>query len=63
MAAGYRNKNSKRLLSKTALHHLQAVEYGIGRRKICSDHKEWNFHDFVERAVEVIIILRTRDKE
>jgi hypothetical protein len=63
MTPGNRNRNSKRLFSKNALHHLKAAEYETERHKISSDHKAWDFRDFVDRALKVILILRIRDKE
>jgi hypothetical protein len=63
MAAGYRNGNLKHLLSEAALDHLKSIEYGIDECKICLNDKQFDYDDFVDLTLKVILILRNRDKE
>ena len=62
MSAGNKNVKTKRVLSKTAIHHIKTEQYEPGKRRISSEHMNWDYHDFVERALKVILTMRLRDK-
>jgi hypothetical protein len=61
MRARGRKANAKHLLSATARHHLKTLE--LERCQAAVDRKSWNYNEFVTRLLEIIVILRTGDKQ
>ena len=62
MPAPNRNETAKHLFSSTAREHLKAIGREIEGCQIMAKQEQWNYNDFVNRVLEVIAILRLRDK-
>jgi hypothetical protein len=61
MAAGGRKVNTKRILSTTGWHHLKTLD--LESRQIAVEKNEWNYNEFVARLLEIIVVLRTGNKQ
>jgi hypothetical protein len=61
MTARGRKANTTRLLSATGRHHLKALE--LRGRQTSVEKNSWNYNEFVTRLLEIIVVLRTGDKQ
>jgi hypothetical protein len=62
MPAPNRNETAKHLLSTTGRQHLQTIVREIEGCQIIAKQKQWDYNDFVNRVLEVIVTLRLREK-
>ena len=61
MPTGNGKGNDKHLLSATGLHHLKTID--LEGHQAAADKNVWNYNEFVARLMEVIVALRTKDKQ
>ncbi len=61
MTARGRKTNTKHLLSATGRHHLKVSE--LPWRQTSVEKNSWNYNEFVARLLEIIVVLRTGDKQ
>jgi hypothetical protein len=60
MTAGNKRVRGKHLLHATGRHHLETLE--LESSQAGAKKNTWNYNEFVARLLEVITVLRTRDK-
>jgi hypothetical protein len=62
MSARHKKEAPKHFLATTVRRHLREGEPEIARHQIHRQQDGWNYSDFVAYLLEIIVVLRLRDK-
>jgi hypothetical protein len=62
MSSGNKKEAAKNSLAASGWRHLKSLEHGIQKCQITAQQQGWNYGEFVAYMLEIIVILRLRDK-
>jgi hypothetical protein len=63
MSSKNRKEAMKNTLSASGGQRLKSFEHRIQKCQIAAQQKGWNYNDFVAYLLEIIVVLRLRDKQ